>query len=132
MNKTICAIYIDECAKAGKTGNATIVCVANHERFNNLLFDSFWWRAIWNSLRYSFLVLSLTFLPPIILAILLQEVPRGKLLYRTIYYLPAVITGLVTILLWKQFYEPSERGMLNNLIMQVPAIVFLGVAVMFL
>jgi multiple sugar transport system permease protein len=109
-------------------GRSTFVGVDN---FGNLLFDSFWWQAIWNALRYSFLVLMLTFLPPIILAIALQEVPRGKLLFRLIYYLPAVISGLVTVLLWKQFYAPSERGALNALVLQIPAIGFVGVGLAF-
>jgi hypothetical protein len=26
-------------------------------------------------------------------------VPRGKILFRTLYYLPAVLTGLVTVIL---------------------------------
>ena len=97
------------------------------DNFGDLLFDSYWWAAVWNSLRYSFLVVSLTFLPPIILAVLLQEVPRGKLLFRTLFYLPAVITGLVTILLWKQFYEPSENGALNGLVLRIPAVGFIAV-----
>src|ERR1019366_9577232 len=91
-----------------------------------------------NSLRYSFLVMALTFLPPIVLAILLAEVPRGKILFRTIYYLPAVVTGIVTVLLWKLFYEPSEHGALNAVVLRIPAIgfvalgaVLLGLAVAF-
>ncbi len=95
------------------------------KNFGDLLYDSFWWKAVYNALRYSFLVVALTFLPPIILAILLQEVPRGRLLFRTIFYLPAVITGLVTIILWKQFYEKSEHGVLNMIVMHVPAIGFI-------
>jgi len=110
-------------------GKSTWVGVDN---FGDLLFNSYWWTAVWNSLRYSFLVVSLTFLPPIILAILLQEVPRATFLFRTIYYLPAVITGLVTVLLWKQFYEPSERGALNALVMSVPAGAFVGIGVVLL
>ncbi len=102
------------------------------DNFGDLLFDGFWWRSIWNALRYSFLILSMTFLPPIILAILLQEVPRGKIVFRTIYYLPAVITGLVTILLWKQFYEPSERGALNAIVLRIPAICFIAVGAVLL
>ena len=102
------------------------------DNFGDLLYDSYWWTSVWNSARYSFLVMTLTFLPPIFLAILLQEVPRATLLFRTIFYLPAVITGLVTILLWKQFYEPSERGALNALMLQVPAIVFLGAGALLL
>ncbi len=95
------------------------------DNFGDLLFDSFWWQAVWNAFRYSLLVIALTFLPPLVLAILLQEVPRGRLLFRLIYYLPAVATGLVTIVLWKQFYEPSERGVLNALLLKIPALGFL-------
>jgi multiple sugar transport system permease protein len=97
------------------------------DNFGDILFDNFWWAALANSLRYSFLVIAMTFLPPIILAIMLQELPVGTLLYRTIYYLPAVITGLVTVLLWKQFYQPSEQGTLNAIVMKIPAIGFIGV-----
>jgi multiple sugar transport system permease protein len=99
------------------------------DNFGDLLFDSLWWQACWNSARYSFFVIGMTFLPPILLAIALQEVPGGKLLYRLIFYLPAVITGIVTVLLWKQFYEPSENGALNALMMRIPAIGFLGFGV---
>jgi multiple sugar transport system permease protein len=97
------------------------------ENFGDLLANEMWWRAVWNAVRYSFLVMSLTFLPPIVLAVLLQEVPRGKILFRTIFYLPAVTTALVLIIMWKQFYEPSEHGVLNAMVMSVPAIVFVGV-----
>jgi len=91
------------------------------DNFANLLWDPDWWRALLTSARYAFLVISLTFIPPVLLAILLQEVPRGKILFRVIFYLPASITGLVVILLWKTFYEPSEAGLINRLVMAMPA-----------
>ena len=96
------------------------------DNFGDLMFDGAWWMSVWNALRYSFLVMAMTFLPPIVLAVFLQEVPKGKLIFRTIYYLPAVITGLVTVLMWKQFYEPSENGALNGLVMMVPAAGFVS------
>jgi len=99
------------------------------QNFGDLLYDSSWWRAIWNSIRYSTLVMALTFVPPILLAILLQEVPRGSILFRMIYYLPAVITGMVTMLLWKQFYQTSENGVLNRVVLSIPAIGFLAMGV---
>ncbi|MAX24845.1 MAG: hypothetical protein CMJ19_10105 [Phycisphaeraceae bacterium] len=104
------------------------------ENFGNVLYDSQWWQAVYNSLRYCFLVVSMTFLPPILLAILLQEVPKGKILFRTIVYLPAVITGLVTLLLWKMFYAPSEAGALNRILMQIPAGVYVifGLVLLFI
>lgn len=102
------------------------------DNFGNLMVSAEWWNSVWNALRYSFLVMALTFLPPIILAILLQEVPRGKILFRIIFYLPAVIAGLVTIVLWKQFYEPSENGTLNAVILSIPAWGFLAIALLLL
>ena len=103
-------------------GDSAFVGVDN---FGDLLFDNAWWQSVWNAMRYSLLVIALTFLPPIILAIALQEVPHFKLFFRLIYYLPAVISGLVTVLLWKQFYQPSDNGALNALILRVPAIGFI-------
>ena len=93
------------------------------DNFGTALWDGLWWRAVWNAWRYSFLVIALSFIPPILLAILLQEIPRGKILFRTLYYLPAVATGLVVILLWKSFYE--ESGLLNQVLLRVPVIVFI-------
>ena len=48
------------------------------DNFGYVLFDGFWWQALYNSFRYSFLVLLLTFIPPILLAIFLQEIPLKK------------------------------------------------------
>lgn len=95
------------------------------ENFGNVLWDATWWNAVWNSLRYAALALFLTFLPPVILAVILQEIPKGRLLFRIVFYLPAVLSGLVTLLLWKQFYQPSESGMLNAVLLHVPACIFL-------
>lgn len=99
------------------------------DNFGDILFDSFWWQALYNSFRYSFLVLLLTFIPPILLAIFLQEIPKGKILFRLVYYLPAVVTGIVSILLWKEFFDPSEHGALNAVVLRIPAIGFLAVGV---
>ena len=91
------------------------------DNFANLLWDADWWRALLASARYAALVIGLTFLPPVGLAILLQEVPRGKILFRVIYYLPAAISGLVVILLWKSFYAPDPTGLANRIVLAIPA-----------
>ena len=96
------------------------ICVGV-DNFGDMLVDGRWWMSLYNALRYSFLILAMTFLPPVILAVLLDEVPRGKMLFRIVFYLPAVITGLVSMVLWKQFYEDSEAGMLNRIVLSIPA-----------
>ncbi|MEX0776270.1 MAG: extracellular solute-binding protein [Phycisphaeraceae bacterium] len=102
------------------------------QNFGDLLYDNLWWQAVWNSVRYSFLIMALTFLPPIVLAILLDEVPRASVLFRVLYYLPAVIAGLVVTLLWKQFYEPNAMGVLNSVVMRIPAVAFVGMGLLLL
>ena len=95
------------------------------ENFGNVLWDKEWWAAVYNALRYSMLVIALTFLPPVFLAVLLQEIPSGKILFRTLFYLPAVISSLVAVLLWKSFYAPGESGILNRILLNIPCIVYL-------
>lgn len=77
--------------------------------------DTFW-IGILNSLIYVALNLGIGFFVPITLAIMLNEIPRGKMLYRTLYYLPAVTSGLVIMFLWKWFYDPTPNGLFNTLI----------------
>ncbi|MDF3129215.1 extracellular solute-binding protein [Kiritimatiellaeota bacterium B1221] len=101
------------------------------QNFAEVLFDRAWWESVWAAIRYTFWVMGLTFLPPLLLAILLQETPWGKLFFRVVYYLPAVVSGLVVILMWKLFYEESEVGLLNAVVMRIPAWIHLLVGGVF-
>ena len=71
-------------------------------------------------------------MPPVILAVLLDEVPYGKIFFRTLFYLPAVITGLVVIYLWKSFYGKEHTDVLNSIVLSIPAIgyIILGLALL--
>lgn len=82
--------------------------------FANVLFDPEFWFAMWISFKYALMFAVFGFTAPIILAFLLTEVPRGKILFRTIYYLPAVLSGVVVIFLWKSFY--GQFGMINSVL----------------
>ncbi len=84
--------------------------------FADVIFDITWWKSVWRTFYYMILMLGLGFWPPILLAILLQEVSRGKIIYRTIFYLPAVISGFVVIYLWRLFYDPTDVGVLNQIL----------------
>lgn len=86
------------------------------DNFSEVLFTPQVWKSLWNSLVFMLLSLGFGFLTPIVLALMLHEVPRGKILYRTLYYLPAVTTGLVVMFLWKFFYSPNPAGLLNRML----------------
>ncbi len=87
------------------------------QNFADVIYDPVWWSALSKTLFYMFLFLMLAFWPPIVLAILLQEVSHGKLIYRTLYYLPAVITGVIVIYLWKLMYLPTDAGAFNQILL---------------
>ena len=91
------------------------------QNFAEVLYDPEFWHSLKISLKYGLLFIVFGFAAPIVLAVLLQEVPRGKVLFRTIYYLPAVLAGVVVIFLWKSFYQPdgTMNQVFNGLIMLV-------------
>ncbi|MCX7847635.1 MAG: extracellular solute-binding protein [bacterium] len=71
---------------------------------------------------YVALSILLGFAAPIVLAIFLSEIPKGKIIFRVVYYLPNVTTGLVTMFLWKQLlFNTTEEGVLNRLLIATPA-----------
>jgi len=89
------------------------------DNLSAILYDADWWNSLWNTGKYMALLLGLGFWLPIALAILLQEVSHGKIIYRIIYYLPSVMSGLVVIYLWKLFFEPDRSGILNQLVIGI-------------
>ena len=82
--------------------------------FAEVLYDREFWYSVWVTLKYTVLFALFGFTAPIVLAILLTEIPHGKIFFRTVYYLPAVLTGLIVIYLWKSFYGPF--GMINEVV----------------
>jgi multiple sugar transport system permease protein len=84
------------------------------DNFARVLFDRKFWFSVWLACKYAALFMTFAFVTPIALAFLLQEIPRGKILYRVIYYLPAVLSGTIVLFLWKSFYAPT--GPINELI----------------
>jgi multiple sugar transport system permease protein len=89
------------------------------DNFAMVLYDVRFWGGLARTFYFVTLVICLQFWPPILLAILLQEVPTdtAKYVYRTIYYLPQVMAGVVVYFLWSQLYDPAPSGVLNQLLL---------------
>jgi multiple sugar transport system permease protein len=66
--------------------------------------------------KYVFLSLALVFCAPIVLSLFLSEIPKGKLFWRSVFFLPQLTSGLVIVLLWKLIYNPTEVGLLNQVV----------------
>ena len=65
------------------------------DNFIMVATDSGFWKAWGRTLEYVALTLLLGFLTPIFLALMLSEIPRGKIFYRTLYFLPHLTSALV-------------------------------------
>lgn len=74
------------------------------------------WKSLLNSFLYVGLSLVVGFFIPIFLALALNEIPRFKVFFRTVFYLPAMTSPIVVAFLWRQFYDKSETGVLNSLV----------------
>ncbi len=77
------------------------------------------WNALFQTLIYVVLSLSLGFFAPILLAILLSEISWGKIFFRTLFYLPAVTSGVVVLTIWKMMYDGSPQGVFNQILMRL-------------
>lgn len=85
-----------------------------YEQFINSIF---FWRLIRNTLAINFLQLTIGFVAPIILALLLNEVGRLKYkkLVQTVTYLPNFISSVVVVGMVVTFLSPST-GLINNIL----------------
>ena len=79
--------------------------------------DANFWTACVRTLKFVGWTLVLGFISPILLALMLSEIPRGKIFFRTLYFLPQLTSALVITLLWKLMYDPTENGMFNQILM---------------
>ena len=89
------------------------------DNFVNVLSDPLLGRAVLNTLYFALLALIFGFPLPILLAVLMSEVRRGKGLYSALAYLPVIIPPVVAVLLWKFFYDASPTGVFNTIIERV-------------
>jgi multiple sugar transport system permease protein len=75
--------------------------------------DQLFWTSLWNTLYYVLFSVPVTTAGAILLAVLLNQRVPGMKWYRTLYYLPAVLSGVAVYLLWMQLLSPST-GLVNT------------------
>ena len=68
---------------------------------------------LWNTVQYVLWSLVFGFLPPVIVAIIINELVHFKNGLKIAIYLPAVIPGIAAALMWYYIYYPDQTGLLN-------------------
>lgn len=85
------------------------------ENFRLVLRDPLFRIAWRNTLQFAGLALLLGYLLPVALAIAVNEMRHGKSYFRLAFYLPVILPPMVTVLLWKWFYDPGP-GLANTIL----------------
>ena len=85
------------------------------DNYVDMFQDNFFWSALWLTLLYAALNVPLGLIGAIGIALLLNSSNRGIGVWRTIYYLPAVLPAVAVALLWRWMLSPSS-GLINFLL----------------
>jgi multiple sugar transport system permease protein len=89
------------------------------ENFARVLADPQFGIAVRNTAWFAALALVFGFPVPIVLAVLMSEVRRYRGLFSALAYLPVVVPPVVSVLLWRVFYDASSRGLFNTVLRSV-------------
>lgn len=74
------------------------------------------WTWVLNTFKYVFWSLIFGYLPPLIFALILNELVHMRSTFRAFLYLPVVIPGIAGMLIWKFAYSPEATGLFNMLL----------------
>lgn len=85
------------------------------KNYQELLSDSVFWQSLKVTFIYAFTSVPLGAIVSLLIALLLNQKIVGLGVWRTIYYLPTVISGVAASLVWLQIFNP-RAGLINNLL----------------
>jgi len=80
------------------------VGLANYKK---LFADPLFWQSIRVTLKFAIFALPLNLTIGYLLAVLLNQKVPGLNLWRTLYYLPSVISGVAVAVLWSRLFNPN-------------------------
>lgn len=83
------------------------------ENFHFVLSDPLFARAWRNTAAFVALGILFGYLVPVAIALAMNELRHGQTFFRAAFYLPAVLPGVVVVMLWKWIYDPAV-GILNS------------------
>jgi len=80
-----------------------------------IMEDPYFWKSIWNTVYYTFLRTPLAILGSLLLAVLVNNAIKGIRFFRTIYFIPSIITGVVLSSIWLWMLNP-QYGLINSML----------------
>ncbi len=82
--------------------------------YKELLFnDDYFWVSIYNTLFYLMFRTPFVIIGSLLLAVLVDNSIKGMKFFRTVYFTPSIISGVILSVLWMWLLNP-EYGLINN------------------
>jgi raffinose/stachyose/melibiose transport system permease protein len=102
-------------------GPATVFVGLNN--FKQILTDQVFMKAIWNCLLIVILSLAIQLPLALLLAIMVGRDLPGRAFFRAIFFMPYVLSEVITAIIWMGLLNPDpERGLINALLVLIPGV----------
>lgn len=88
------------------------------ENYHQILYDANFYQSILVTIKYVIISIPLNTLAALFLALLLNQKIPFLSFWRTIYYLPSILSGVAVALLWKWLLNP-EFGIINGIVFRL-------------
>lgn len=82
------------------------------ENYSRLFTDPLFYKTMVNTIYFGGASVALSVVFTLLIAILLNQQVRGLWFFRMVFYLPSVVAGIATALLWKNILDP-DFGLIN-------------------
>ena len=89
------------------------------DNFRKVITHTQFLPTLWNTVQYVLWSLVLGYLPPVVIAVMINEMVHFKNGFRVTVYLPAVIPGIAAMLMWYYIYYPDQTGLLNMILVKM-------------
>ena len=83
------------------------------QNYKDVITDSLFLKSMLNSAKYTLWSILIGGFIPLIAAVMLNEVVRGRTFFRFATYFPCIVPGIVTSIMWKILFQPNANGFLN-------------------
>ena len=83
--------------------------------YKEMVMDNVFRISLINTLKFNFFATGITITLALALALFLNRQIRGIGIFRTIYFVPVVVSLVITSLIWMLLYDPNN-GLLNSLL----------------
>jgi len=88
------------------------------ENYQTAVADKLFWKSLSVTSYYTFTVVPLETIAALFMALLLNQKLRLRGLFRTIYYLPSMVSSVALISVWWWMFNP-ELGLINGLLSNI-------------